>query len=245
MKLALIGYGKMGKMIEQIAIDKGHTVVAVLSTAAASCHMTAASLRDAEVCIDFSHPGNLLNTVERAAALKRDLVIGTTGWEEQFDEIKRIVEQYKIGCIYSPNFSIGVNIFLQIVKEASKIINQFDEYDAAGYEIHHNQKADCPSGTAKLIAKAMLDEIQRKKTIVHELGNRKIEPDELHFSAVRCGFTPGTHEVTFDSQADTITMSHIARDRTGFALGAVTAAEWIKGKQGFYTLQDMINLMIK
>ena len=245
MKLALIGYGKMGKMIEQMAIEKGHSVVAVISTPTASRHMTAASLRDAEVCIDFTHPTHILHNVERVAALKKNLIIGTTGWYDKLDVIQNIIDQYKIGCLYAPNFSIGVNIFLRMVADAANIIDQFDEYDIAGFEAHHNQKADSPSGTGKLIAETLVDKIRRKKSIIYDLGNRKIQQDELHFPSLRCGSTPGTHEVLFDSSDDTISLTHTARNREGFAKGAVAAAEWIKGKEGLYTIQDMINMMVE
>jgi 4-hydroxy-tetrahydrodipicolinate reductase len=204
MKLALLGYGKMGKLIENLALEKGHTIV---------------PLQHADVALDFSHPDAVIKHIKEAAKLQKPLVMGTTGWYDHLDEAKSIVKKNNIGFIYSPNFSLGIQLFLQIVEAAAKIISPFKEYDASGVEYHHRQKVDNPSGTAKAIAE-------------------KFDHD-LHFASVRCGSIPGTHTLIFDSPADTITFTHQARNREGFALGAIAAAEWILNKKGFYTFQEM------
>ena len=138
-----------------------------------------------------------------------------------------------------------MNIYLAIVEHASKIMDKFDYYDVGGVEYHHNKKADSPSGTAKTIANILTNNIRRKDTIVYEMINRQIQPNELHFASVRVGSIPGTHTVTFDSSADTIELTHTARSREGFALGAVLAAEWINGKKGFYDIHDLVRDLIK
>ncbi|MFC1691411.1 4-hydroxy-tetrahydrodipicolinate reductase, partial [Nanoarchaeota archaeon] len=173
------------------------------------------------------------------------IVMGTTGWNDQMDEVKKIVEENGIGFIYGSNFSIGVNVFFKMIENAAKIMDKVDDYDVYGHEFHHNQKLDSPSGTAKSMANILLDNMSRKNTLVTDVVNRKIEPNELHFSSTRVGNIPGTHSIGFDSTADTIELKHTARNRSGFALGAVMAAEWIQNKKGFFSVEDMMNDVLK
>lgn len=221
MKIALLGYGKMGRLIEQEAEKKGYAI-----TAKGSRTLNAEEIKGADIAIDFSHAACLLEHVELAGKLGKNLVIGTTGWEKSHHEVLCLLEKYKIGALYSPNFSLGVTLFNKIVEDACKLMQPLSQYDVAGLEMHHNAKQDAPSGTAK-----KLGEIIRE-----HLG--LTEP--LSFSSVRCGDIPGTHTVVFDSAVDTITLTHQARNREGFALGALTAAKWVLGKKGFYTLDDML-----
>jgi 4-hydroxy-tetrahydrodipicolinate reductase len=151
------------------------------------------------------------------------------------------VKKSKIGFVYASNFSIGINIFSNIVEHASKIIDKFGDYDIYGYELHHNQKADSPSGTAKTLAEILTNCIKRKNKVIFEKIDRKIQPNEIHFASVRSGSIPGTHVVGFDSLSDTIELKHIARNREGFALGALMAAGWIKNRKGFYSIKDRLN----
>jgi len=156
-----------------------------------------------------------------------------------------MVAENNIGLIHAANFSLGMNIFYHIVKESAKLIDQFDNYDISGLELHHNKKADSPSGTAKTLAEILLNNIRRKEKVTYEMVNRKIEPDELHFASVRSGSIPGTHKIIFDSTADTIELSHSARNREGFAIAAVIAAEWLHGKKGFFTIDDLMKDKLK
>lgn len=226
MKIALIGYGKMGRLVETVAKGRGHTIVAIIDPHQETKTIDKTSLKGAEVCIDFTHPTTVLSNLKACASLGLNVVIGTTGWDQQLPQVKEIVNKSGIGCLYSANFSIGVNLFIKMVEEAAKLMNHFDEYDVAGLEYHHKQKVDSPSGTAKMLTEALLKNGPRKK--------------QCDFSSVRCGSIPGTHTIVFDSPADTITLSHEARSREGFAKGAVTAAEWIQGKKGLFTINDLL-----
>ncbi|MGK5594953.1 MAG: 4-hydroxy-tetrahydrodipicolinate reductase [Parachlamydiaceae bacterium] len=225
LRLALLGNGKMGKLIAKAAEDKGHLL---------------SPLQKAQVAIDFSHPSVVLNNVEKAASLGKPIVMGTTGWEADEDAIRKIVDHYQIGFLYSPNFSIGVHLFLKALKEAAHLIASQGGYDVGGFEIHHREKADSPSGTAKAITTTLLSSFKEKKNGYFEKANGMISKDHLHFSSLRLGENPGTHSVIFDSPYDTITLTHAAKNRQGFAMGAIQAAEWLNGKTGFYTLEDIL-----
>ena len=237
MKIILIGYGKMGHLVEDIAKQKDHQIVARIQS---STSIAEQQLKEADLCIDFSTPESVLQNVHLIAKSKKNIVMGTTGWYDQMEEVKKIVKEHDIGFLFSPNFSVGLHLFRKIVENAAQLINDIEEYDVAGYEIHHNQKADSPSGTAKSLMDNILQKIKRKKNPLYEMGDRQITPEELHFTSIRCGFVPGTHTLIFDSPADTITLTHQARNREGFARGAVTAAEWLVEKKGFFTLDDII-----
>jgi 4-hydroxy-tetrahydrodipicolinate reductase len=172
------------------------------------------------------------------------LVVGTTGWYDKMDEMKSVTKS--IGCIWSGNFSIGMNVFFHSVRETARLMNNIPEYDAAVFEIHHNQKKDSPGGSAQMIGKIILEEMERKKRIVEDrFVSRVPEKDELHVASVRCGSIPGTHTVLFDSSVDTIELKHIARSRDGFAFGAVLAAEFINGKKGFFGIEDLMKTILK
>jgi 4-hydroxy-tetrahydrodipicolinate reductase len=243
MKIALIGYGKMGRMVEHAAIQKEHEVVARIGPKQQDTQINAKTVGNAEICIDFSHPAVVVDNIKQAALLGKSLVVGTTGWEDQLSIVQEIVSKHKIALIYSPNFSLGVALFLKIVKEAAELINPYDQYDVGGYEIHHRRKEDSPSGTAKATLDLLLKTIKRKKTGVINRPEKPLASDEIHFSSLRCGEIPGTHCVLFDSAFDTIEIKHTARSREGFAYGAIAAAEWLQGKTGFFTLEDMLNFI--
>jgi 4-hydroxy-tetrahydrodipicolinate reductase len=225
MNIALVGYGKMGKLIEQLAEAKGHKIVAIIDS-----KEIVGNLNDADVIIDFSHPDSVLETVKTYAKLQKNFVIGTTGWYDRLDELKELVNHYQFGLIYAPNFSIGVNLFMKIVGFAAEMMNPFEEYDVGGYEQHHAHKVDKPSGTALAMIELLMKKMDRKKQIVQE-----------HFSSLRCGSNPGLHRVLFDSPIDTISIEHQAHSREGFALGAIRAAEWLQGKKGLFTIDDMLD----
>jgi 4-hydroxy-tetrahydrodipicolinate reductase len=242
LKIALIGYGKMGKMIEEKAKLMPMEIVAKIDPLQADCarEITAETLNGAEVCIEFTHPSAVIDNIVKVCSLGRNLVVGTTGWHDKLDEVKAMVEKSGIGMIYGSNLSIGMNLFYEIVEKAAQEFAKYDEYDAFGLELHHRQKADSPSGTAKELGNILLSGFESKTKLLYEKPEGKIQPEELHFASVRAGFIPGTHTIGFDSEADTIELTHRARNRTGFALGALKAALWIAGKQGFYTFRDFI-----
>lgn len=246
MKIALVGYGKMGKEVERVARLRGHAICAIVDISqSAATHKeidgSGSCLKDADVVIDFTMPAAVIQNIRKVAAAKKNMVIGTTGWYDSITDAKQLVGAAGTGFIYSSNFSVGVNVFYKIVEAAARLINKVPDYDVFGYELHHNQKLDSPSGTAKSIAEILLKNISRKKQAQYEKLDRRINPDEVHFASVRAGWIPGTHVVGFDSEADTIELKHTARSRAGFALGAVMAAEWVKGKKGFFTMNDFIS----
>src|SRR5437867_727566 len=221
MNIALIGYGKMGHEVEQLALTKGHRIVAKCDPACpgqADIAISQDVLRDADVCIEFTHPGAVLENIRKIAALKKALVVGTTGWYEHLPEAESIAKHNGIGLVYAPNFSLGVNLFYQIVEKASELFDHFEDYDVFGSEIHHRQKVDSPSGTAKKLSDIVLKKFPRKKRVVSGSLNRAIAPEELHLVSVRAGQFPGIHSLTFDSPADTIELTHTVRSRSGFAM---------------------------
>lgn len=209
----------MGKLIEQIAQAQGHQIVAKFTH-------EVGPLNEADVCLDFSHHSSVIRHIQQCASAGKPIVIGTTGWEKQLEQAKNLVEQSKIGCLYAPNFSIGVHLFLQIVSYAAQIVAPFAEYDVGGVEYHHRHKVDSPSGTAKALTKRLLEHIS--------------PPSSFQFASVRCGFNPGMHSVEFDSPFDTITLTHSARNREGMVYGVLRAADWIRNKTGFFTLEDLL-----
>ncbi len=247
LSIALIGYGKMGKEIGQIAKQRGHTLAAIIDPfdpAATSKTITAEALKGVHVAIDFTHPDALLGNVRVLAQLKIPMVIGTTGWYQHMDEVKALISKNHASFLWASNFSIGVNLFYRIVSEAAEIMNTIPEYDVYLHEFHHNQKEDSPSGTAKSLAQILLDRIERKTEILTAPPKGKIAPNQLHVTSTRVGSIPGTHTIGFDCFADTIELTHTARTRSGFALGAVMAAEWLHGKTGFYTIDDLMNTVL-
>lgn len=240
MKIALIGFGQMGQMIEKSALARGHSISAKI-TSNSKDKISSTCLHDTDVCIDFSRPDVVLDNIRSIAKLKKNIVVGTTGWHDHLDEAEKIVRENHIGLMYSSNFSVGVNLFLQVVSAAAALINSYPGYDVGMIESHHNKKIDSPSGTAQAIAAKLLKNILRKQHVVHHAHDGPVAADAIHVSSLRCGAIPGTHSVVFDSNADTITLTHEARNREGFALGAVLAAEWIAGKKGIHTAEEMFN----
>ena len=243
MKISLIGYGKMGKEIERIAKLKGIEIVSIIDPSDISVKnkkITKASLNNVDVAIDFTTPDVAIGNLKLVSSLGKNMVMGTSAWYDKVEEAKAIVKKNNIGFIYGPNFSIGVNIYMKIVEESTKLFDKAKDYDVFVYEEHHNQKVDAPSGTAKNISDIVLKNMKRKKNAVYDRVNRKILPSELQVASVRAGNIPGTHVLGFDSEADTIEVKHTARNRSGFALGALQAAAWIKNKKGFYTFDDLM-----
>jgi 4-hydroxy-tetrahydrodipicolinate reductase len=244
--IALIGYGKMGQILETLAAEKGHTITSIVDPFAEGCYkeINQEAISGADVCIDFTHPNVVVNNIKQIAALGKNMVIGTTGWYKQMDDIKQTVAENRVGLIWSGNFSIGVNALFAIVGYAAKIFNNLPDYDVLGHEFHHKNKADSPSGTATMLTNILLENIERKQRPAYQMLDRKIEPDELHFSSSRGGAIPGTHMVMFDSLVDTIEIKHTARGREGLASGTLMAAEFIQNKTGFFNIDDLMANLI-
>ena len=217
--LAIVGYGKMGRLIDQLAPEYGFTVTARVDVGRDE------SLDGADVAVEFSMPGAVAGNVAKIAAKHIPVVVGTTGWLEHLAEVKSIVEKNNSALVWSPNFSVGVNIFTRIVTEAARLFQNEKEYGAWAWEIHHITKKDAPSGT-------LLKLVNDMKAAGF---NRNIDS-----SSSRAGAHPGTHEIGFDSAADTITLRHAARSREGFARGALKAAQWIIGRKGCYEFSDVL-----
>jgi len=242
MNIALVGYGKMGREIERLAEGK-HSIILKIDPTLDIHSPADADFSNVDVAIDFTHPSVILDNIKTYCDKKVNVVIGTTGWIEEMEKVRAHVQAAGIGFLWASNFSIGVHLFWEMVRRGGELMNRFDDYDACGHEFHHNQKADSPSGTARSTAQILLETLDRKTTLVTKELNRKIEPNELHFSSTRGGSIPGTHSVYFDSPADTIEIKHTARNRSGFASGALLCAEWLKGKTGFFSIEDYLKTL--
>ena len=238
MKLALIGYGKMGKAIEEIAVQRGHQVVLAI-TRTNMTEFTEANIHRADVAIEFTSPHSALSHVTRCLEAGVPVVCGSTGWTSKLDEAKKTAERSKTGFVYASNFSVGVNIFFELNKKLAELMSNQEEYDVALREIHHTQKKDAPSGTAITLAGQILSAVRRKKQWINETSERT---EDLEIISERTDPAPGTHHVTYSSPIDTIEIIHTAHSRKGFAAGAVLAAEFIKGKQGYFTMNDVLQL---
>ncbi len=234
MKIALIGFGKMGREIDSVAREQGEVIARIFEW---DRTVTPEALADVDICIEFSTPDAVLQNIRTAIEARRDIVVGTTGWYHHLSEIKGAVKES--GLLYSSNFSLGMNIFFRIVKQAAVLMDKVADYDPYVHEVHHRQKADSPSGTALSLAHILTGTIARKSEILTKPPDGKIDPDMLHVSSTRAGFFAGTHIVGFDSEADLIELQHTAKSRRGFALGALAAARWLRGRKGVYTMDDV------
>ena len=227
MKIALVGYGKMGKLIHQLAPEIGIEVGPTLDefNNAGGQGLTTENFAGVDVAIEFSTPHAVVENVERLAALGVNVVVGTTGWAKDMDLVRAAVEKHGTGLVWSPNYSIGVQVFFRLVSEAARLLKDHPEYGAWAWEIHHDTKADAPSGT-------LFKLVEEMKTAGY---TRNID-----VSSNRAGRHPGTHDIGFDSQADTLTLRHAARSREGFARGALKAAQWINGRSGLYEFGETL-----
>ena len=232
MKIALVGYGKMGKIIDEISQSRGHEVVARLKETP-----NRESLKDADVVIEFSNPEAAFENIKVCLENKIPVICGTTGWLDKKPEIERIAVEQNSAFLYGSNFSLGVNLFFAINEKLAKLMNNVDEYQCQLEEIHHIHKKDAPSGTAITIAEGI---IENSKYEAWKLGETKDK--ELGIFAIREDEVPGTHSVFYRSEVDEIEIKHTAFNRNGFALGAVIAAEWIVGKQGVFSIKDVLGL---
>lgn len=238
MNIALIGYGKMGKAIHEFAKQRGHETVLIIDINNAN-ELTVENLKKVDVAIEFTNPHTAFNNVRFCLQNQVPVVCGSTGWLEKLDDTKKIAEENKTGLIVASNFSVGVNIFFEINKRLASLMNAHKEYSIKLTEVHHTEKKDAPSGTAISLAEQILEQIGRKTKWINE---ETISPDELAIISQRIDPAPGTHHVNYSSVIDDIEIIHTAHNRTGFALGAILAAEFIKDKHGFFGMKEVLNL---
>ena len=238
MKIALIGYGKMGHIIERIALERGHQIVSIIDKDNQD-DFNSPEFKSADVAIEFSMPTAAMENYENCFAANVPVVAGTTGWLSRMDEIKDACKDGKQTFFYASNYSIGVNIFFALNKYLAKIMNNYPAYDVRMEEVHHIHKLDSPSGTAITLAEGIIQNLDRKDKWIE---SSTPATDEVGITAFRRDEVPGIHTIIYESAVDTISMTHDAKSREGFALGAVVAAEFLAGKKGFYTMEDLMKL---
>ncbi|MGL1894451.1 MAG: 4-hydroxy-tetrahydrodipicolinate reductase [Spirochaetaceae bacterium] len=246
MNIMITGYGRMGREIETILTQRGHTIACRVDKGGYGDYtkVTPALLVDVDGVIEFALPDGMEDNITLYAEAGVPVVLGTTGWDNKKELIKDIIKQNDSSFLHGTNFSVGAHMFFDLVSKASKLINEVPNYDIMMLEYHHNKKKDSPSGTALTTAEKILENNNIKDTIWPDKLDREIKENELHVASVRGGSIPGTHTVTLDSFADSIEIKHTARNRSGFALGAVMAAEWLNGKKGFFTVEDFIDELL-
>ncbi|MEY3678674.1 MAG: 4-hydroxy-tetrahydrodipicolinate reductase [Bacteroidota bacterium] len=234
----------MGKLIEQLAKERGHEVVLIID-ADNQDELQSDRFKEADVAIEFSTPQAVLSNINAAFTANVPIVVGTTGWYDQLTNLQKQCAESNNTLLYASNFSVGVNVFFQVNRILAKLMNRYPQYEVQLEEIHHTQKLDAPSGTAITIAEGILDGLERKNTWVNELvgqeEGRLTKPDELLIESHRIDQVPGTHTVIYSSEVDEIEFKHTAHNRAGFALGAILAAEWLEGKRGFYSINDLFD----
>jgi 4-hydroxy-tetrahydrodipicolinate reductase len=261
MNIAIIGYGNMGKLIETRAQERGHRVTAVIDPHAPEPRtrgglsilraLPDGGVEGADLAFEFTRPATALENIRALLRRKLPAVVGTTGWYDSLSEVEALAAETGSSLLWAPNFSLGVNLLYRIAAFAAKLADPFPEYDIGGWEAHHNRKQDSPSGTAKILVERVLAQMTRKKRAVYDALDRPPRPEELHFASLRAGAIPGVHTVLLDSPADTIEITHTARNRDGLAFGAIRAAEWLAScpgpgqpagavRQGVFTLEDVL-----
>ncbi|MDB4443166.1 4-hydroxy-tetrahydrodipicolinate reductase [bacterium] len=240
MKIAIIGYGKMGKTIEQLAIEKGHEIVLKVDIKNAFT-WTNEQLKKADIAIEFTRPESAIGNIIRCFECGVPVISGTTGWVEKMDKIKDTCKILDGGFFYASNFSIGVNLFFKLNKILAKMMETYSDYDVSLEEIHHTQKLDAPSGTAITLAEGLLEKISRKSKWINEAIRKE---SDLPIFSKRIENIPGTHSIHYDSEIDSIEIKHTAHSRLGFAKGALMAAEWMNNRKGVYSMDDLLSQTI-
>jgi 4-hydroxy-tetrahydrodipicolinate reductase len=246
MKIALLGYGKMGKIIEKIALSRKHEIVLTIDHETLH-ELTPENLQKADVVIEFTTPASVLSNIEHCFNANVPIVVGTTGWYEKLPEVKQQCVDGNKSLLWASNFSVGVNVFFHVNKLLAKVMNRYPYYEVQVEEIHHTQKMDSPSGTAITIAEGIINNTDTKNEWVNVLttddsdDDANVAPNQLLIESLRIDSVPGTHTVIYDSEVDSIEFKHTAHNRNGFALGAVLAAEWLHDKKGFYSVEAMFD----
>lgn len=247
MKIALLGYGKMGKIIEEIAVSRGHSIVLKVNAQNAGT-FTDPELQAADVAIEFTRPDAVLGNISRCMKCKVPVVVGTTGWYDQLESVMEDCNQNGGTLFYASNFSIGVNLFFRLNEQLAELMKPFRQYEPVLEEIHHVHKLDAPSGTALTLAQGLMTKLDHKKTwkLYHDSlvkpGGAGVDRAELPIVSIRTGEVPGTHTITYGSDIDRISITHEAFNRKGFATGAVLAAEWVYQRKGVFTMSDMLGV---
>jgi len=242
MRIGLVGTGQMGSTVERLAPGRGHEVVAKFDEdRLLSAQDSIEALNGAQVLIEFSLPNGVLPNVRRYCDWGLSAVIGTTGWYDHVDEVARLVEGSRASVLYAPNFSFGIALLVRALSGMAPLLERLPEYDAFVHEVHHVRKVDSPSGTALLLARTLVQALSRKERIESETQHGAIDPASLHVTSTRAGTIFGEHVVGLDSPYDRIALTHEARGREGFAFGALLAAEWLLGRKGIFTLDDMLD----
>ncbi len=243
MKIALAGYGRMGRAVEALARERGDQVILRLDSAG---EVSPDAFRDegepaVDVAIDFTVPDAVVDNVRAVAGAGVDVVVGTTGWYDRLDEVEELVEEAGTGLVWAPNFSLGVQAFFRIVRKAARLADGLPGYDAHVGEVHHRHKLDHPSGTARRLAEILVEELSEVEAWAPVPGEGRIDPGILQVTSVRAGENPGAHSVVFEGEHDRIELAHRARGREGFAAGALEAAAWIVGRRGVFTVDEMLD----
>ncbi|MGC8595070.1 MAG: 4-hydroxy-tetrahydrodipicolinate reductase [Candidatus Kryptoniota bacterium] len=242
--LGILGYGRMGHEVAEAAERLKYTVICTVDNNS-EIDEKRGLLEKCDVLIDFSVSSAVIPHIELACEIKKPIVIGTTGWYSDIGRAKNLIEQCGNAAVYGSNFSIGMNLFIKSIEDASAYFGRFPEYDCAVVEVHHNQKADAPSGTALAIAESIIKNFPNKKQILNGIPKGKILPEELQVNSIRVGGEFGTHTVIFDSENEKIEFTHTSRGRKAFASGAILAAEWVFGKTGFHQFKDVLQQILK
>ena len=241
MKIAILGYGKMGEQVEIVALERKHKVVAYIDSEE-DWKKQAEGFASADVAIDFSMPSVVMENIRRCFEAHKPVVVGTTGWYEQLEGVVHDCEQRECALFVASNFSIGMNIVFDLNRRLAKLMNGHEEYSVGITEVHHVHKLDAPSGTAIALARDIVEEVDRKDDWCLMRKGVKPKKDEVPIVSVREGEVPGVHEVVYDSAIDRITLKHEAKSRRGLAVGAVLAAEFLEGRKGYYTMKELLEL---
>ena len=241
MKFALVGTGQMGQAVAREAEAESHEVVARFHSDQPFLDASRSAVRKADMAVDFSRPELAVPHLRRCCEWQVPLVMGTTGWYDALDEAQALVQQHDASVLYAPNFSIGVAVLSRALDHVTQLMDELDDYDAFVQELHHTKKADSPSGTAQMLATQIVDGLDRKDHVEPETQHQRIDPSAVHVSATRAGTAFGEHTVGFDSPFDRVALRHRAKNRRGFATGVLRAAEWLTGRTGLFTLDDVLD----
>lgn len=241
MNIALFGRGHTGREIEILAPARGHSIAGIFTSRNPLTESGMAQLRASGVqcCIDFSTPQTVVPNILLCLREHIPIVVGTTGWHERLPEVRALVERHNGALVHASNFSAGAHIYFKLIAEAARYFNTRSEFDASVHETHHRMKKDSPSGTARTIAGILIEQLERKRVLRTDASQGPIAPEELSVSSARVGSVFGTHTVTFSGEAEDIELTHRAHNRKGFAAGALTAAEWVQGRTGVFTAEDV------
>jgi 4-hydroxy-tetrahydrodipicolinate reductase len=230
----------MGQAVAEVAAEQGHTIGPRFDSDRPFAEADRSTLSDVDVAVDFSLPSCALDHMQQYCKWTLPAVVGTTGWYDRLDTVEGWVQEHEASLLYAPNFSVGVAVLRTALQAALPLLDRLDDYDAFVQEMHHTQKADSPSGTATMLGELVVDGLERKKHLEPEAQHGRIDPEAVHVTSTRAGTVHGEHTVGFDSPFDRVALRHRAKSRRGFAVGAVRAAEWLKGRQGLFTLDDML-----